>query len=154
MTQKVGDKAPNFKLHDSDSNLIELYSIKEKVILFFIPAPFSEVCTEEVCKIDANLYLYENYNIQTLSITTESMFANEEFKKKYNINHPILSDYSHKTIKDYDVVFNNFAFIDGYTVATRSVFVISEDKKIEWLWISNSPLDMPYFEQIRKVLSV
>jgi len=154
MTKKIGDRAANFKLYDSDSNLIELYKIKGKVILFFIPAPFSDVCTEEICKIDTNLNIYENSNAQIFSITTDGKFANEEFRKKHKINHPILSDYSHETIKDYDVVFNNFAFIEGYTVATRSVFIINEDKKIEWLWISKSPLEMPDFEEISKVLSI
>ena len=155
MVLNVGDLAPNFELPDTELKMRTLEEFKgKKIVLSFIVAASSPVCEVELCTFRDSWKEISDTGAQIISISNDGPFANKAFAEKHNFNFPLLGDYTSKTIKDYDVVFNNFAFIEGYTVATRSVFVISEDKKIEWLWISNSPLDMPDFEQIRKVLSV
>ena len=50
MALKVGDKAPNFTLFNSDKEQVSLENFKgENVVLLFFPLAFTGVCTTELC---------------------------------------------------------------------------------------------------------
>ena len=124
MTAEVGTQAPDFNLLDTDGNEFALSSLRgQKVVVAFFPAVFSGVCDDEMCTFRDALADYSAINASVVGITTDGRFANAEFKNKHGINFPILSDYKQSTIEDYDVAWPNFAGMDDYTAAHRSVFV-------------------------------
>ena len=65
----------------------------------------------------------------------------------------LLADYNSKTIRDYDVLMQDLLHIKDYNAAKRSVFVIMEDGKIGYKWVSEDPLKEPNYEEIEKFLS-
>ena len=65
---------------------------------------------------------------------------------------PLLGDYSSKTIRDYDILMPDLLHIKGYNAAKRSVFIIMEDGKIGYKWVSEDPLKEPNYEEIKNFL--
>ena len=89
---------------------------------------------------------------QIISISNDGPFANKAFSEKHNFNFPLLGDYTSKTIKDYDVLLKDLLHIKDYNAAKRSVFIIMEDGKIGYKWVSEDPLKEPNYEEIKNFL--
>lgn len=150
MSADVGARAPDFNLLDTDGNKFGLSSLSGKrVVVAFFPAAFSGVCAEELCTFRDALADYSVINAEIVGISTDGRFANGAFKDANNISFPILSDYKLMTINDYDVAWPDFAGMDGYTAARRSVFVIGSDGNIAWKWLSDVPSDLPPFDEVK-----
>ena len=150
MAADVGSKAPGFNLLDTDGNEFssDNFAGKKAVVAFF-PAAFSGVCDTEMCTFRDSLADYSAIDAAVVAVSTDSRFANNEFKSKHNLNFPILSDYKQSMIADYDVAWPNFAGMDGYTAARRSVFVIGADGNIAWKWLSEVPSELPPFDEVK-----
>jgi len=150
MSADVGSKAPSFTLLDTDGKEFSSSSFSgKKAVIAFFPAAFSGVCAEEMCSFRDALSDFSSLNAEVLGVSIDGRFANGAFKTANNINFPILSDYKQTAIADYDVVWPDFAGMDGYTTARRSVFVIGSDGNIAWKWLSDVPSDLPPYDEVR-----
>ena len=146
MSADVGSRAPDFNLLDTDGNEFGLSSLSGKrVVVAFFPAAFSGVCAEELCTFRDALADYSALSAEIVGISVDGRFANGACKDANNIPFPILSDYKQATINDYGIAWPDFAGMDGYTAARRSVFVIGSDGNIAWKWLSDVPSDLPPF---------
>ena len=65
---------------------------------------------------------------------------------------PLLGDYNSKTIQDYDILMKDLLHLKDYNAAKRSVFIIMEDGKIGYKWVSEDPLKEPNYEEIKNFL--
>jgi peroxiredoxin len=150
MSVAIGSRAPDFNLLDSDGNEFGLSSLSgKKVVVAFFPAAFSGVCAEELCTFRDALADYSALSAEIVGISVDGRFANGAFKDANSISFPILSDYTQSTINDYDVAWPNFAGMDGYTAARRSVFVIGSGGNVAWKWLSDVPSDLPPFDEVK-----
>ena len=153
MTLNIGDAAPNFELPDTELKLRTLDEFKgKKIVLSFIVAASSPVCEAELCTLQDSWQEIADLGAQIISISNDGPFANKAFAEKNNFNFPLLGDYSSKTIRDYDILMPDLLHIKGYNAAKRSVFIIMEDGKIGYKWISEDPLKEPNYEEIKKFL--
>lgn len=155
MPLDAGTQAPDFVLKSSDAGFpevrfSEIYAEKQVVLLFF-PAAFSGVCTAEMCGIKTGQFLTPDENTAVVGVSVDSPFAQAAWKEKEEIPAILLSDYSHKVIRDYDVVFPNFAGTGGESAA-RAVFVIEKGGKIKYSAQTASPGDLPDFEAVKAAL--
>ena len=57
-----------------------------------------------------------------------------------------------RDISDYDVLMKDLLHIKDYNAAKRSVFVIMEDGKIGYKWVSDDPLKEPNYDEIKEFL--
>ena len=97
MAVSVGDKAPNFKLYDTEKQEISLRDYKGKnVVLLFFPLAFTGVCTKELCSMRDNIADYEGLDAQVLAISVDSLFTLQKFKAEQSLNFPLLSDFNKK----------------------------------------------------------
>ena len=150
MSADVGSRAPDFNLLDTDGNEFGLSSLSGKrVVVAFFPAAFSGACAEELCTFRDALADYSALSAGVVANSIDGRFANGAFKDANNLPFPIHSDYKQTTINDYDVVWPDFAGMDGYTTARRSVFVIGSDGNIAWKWLSDVPSDLPPFDEVK-----
>jgi peroxiredoxin len=46
----------------------------------------------------------------------------------------------------------NFAGLNGYTVAKRSVFIIDEKGIVRYVWVSDNPAVEPNYQEIQNAL--
>ena len=149
---QVGQKAPDFKLIDTEKNEISLAQFQGKnVVLFFFPMAWTGVCTKEMCSIQDDYNSYASLNAQTVGISVDSLFALKRFGEDNKIAFPLLSDFNKQAIKDYDVVHHDFAF--GYKdVAKRATFVIDAEGIIRFAEVLPQLGDFPNMDAIKEAL--
>jgi peroxiredoxin len=142
-TPRVGGKAPDFTLLDTDRQSVSLSDFQGKtVILVFFPAAFSSVCTAELCTFRDSMAQLNQASAVVLGISVDLPWSLKEFKKAQGLEFPLLSDYDRTVIERYGVADRNF---NGFTsgVARRSVFVIDHSGTIRWEWLADKPSEQP-----------
>lgn len=153
MSLNVGDIAPGFELADIELKMRTLDEFKGgKIVLSFIVAASSPVCEAELCTLRDSWKEISDMGAKIISISNDGPFANKAFAEKHNFNFPLLADYTSKTIRDYDVLMPDLLHIKDYNAAKRSVFIINEDGKIGYKWVSEDPLKEPNYEEIKNFL--
>jgi len=153
MSLNVGDPAPDFELADTELKMRTLDEFKGgKIVVSFIVAASSPVCEVELCTFRDSFEEMNNLGAQVVAISNDGPFANKAFSEKHNFNFPLLADYTSKTIKDYDVLMPDLLHIKDYNAAKRSVFIINEDGKIGYKWVSEDPLKEPNYDEIKNFL--
>mgnify|MGYP001207385281 CR=1 FL=1 len=152
-TINVNDKAPSFTLPNTDKSMVSLndYAGRKLVIAFF-PAVFTGVCTNEMCTLTEGLANFEALGASVVGISVDSLFANGAFAKAEGIGFPLLSDHTRSTISDYGVTFENFG-AEGYTAATRSVFIVNEEGNVTYKWLAPNPGVEPDYDAIKAALA-
>jgi glutaredoxin-dependent peroxiredoxin len=153
MKIEIGQKAPNFTLHDSDKNKVTLSDLKgHNVLLLFFPQAFTGVCTKELCSIRDNIAVYNNANAKVLGISVDSVFTLNKFKEDQQYNFPLLSDFNKEVSNQYDSIYHDW-ILDMKGVSKRSAFVIDKEGVVQYAEVLESAGDVPNFEKIRDVLA-
>ena len=154
MTLNVGDQAPNFELVDTELKMRTLDEFKgKKIILSFFVAASSPVCETEMCTFRDSWDELSKLGAQVIAISNDGPFANKAFAEKNNLKFPILGDYKSKTIRDYDVLMPHLLHVKDYDAAKRSIFIVDENGKIAYKWVSDNPLVEPNYQEIKDFLS-
>lgn len=153
MSLSEGNKAPGFRLQNSNGEEVSLSSFrgKKNVVLLFFPLAFSGTCTEELCKTRDNMKLYNELDAEVIAISIDSFYVLREFKKSNNFNFTLLSDFNREAAEKYDVIYEDFYGLKG--VAKRSAFVIDREGIIRYCEILEDADLLPDFNRIRSVLS-
>ena len=153
MVLNVGDSAPDFELADTDLKMRKLSEfLDKKVVLSFIVAASSPVCETELCTFRDSWNDISNLGAHVVAISNDGPFANKAFAEKNNYNFPVLGDYTSKTIRDYDILLQDLLHVKDYNAAKRSVFILDEEHKVIWKWVSEDPLKEPDYSEIMNVL--
>lgn len=149
MSLAVGAQAPDFELFDADRNLVSLASYRgSTVLLAFFPAAFTGVCKAELCSFQSALQRLNSAKAKVLAIAADQPFANKAFADANGLTFPILSDYTRRAIHAYDVAFENFAGLPGYTSSSRATFVIDAGGEIRYAHVTENPGVEPNYDEI------
>jgi len=150
----VGSPAPEFTLKDTDLKDRKLSEFRGKnLVLAFFPGAFTGVCTTELCRFRDDLSKLAGLGGQILGVSVDSPFANMGFANAHNLSFPILSDYKRDVIRNYGLELPDFAGMDGYTAAKRSVFVLDSGGVIRYKWISDDPTIEPNYVEVEDAVS-
>ena len=153
MALNVGDMAPGFELPDTELKMRTLDEFRgKKVVLSFIVAASSPVCETELCTLRDSWQEIADTGASIVAISNDGPFANKAFAEKNGFKFPLLGDYNSKTIRDYDILMKDLLHIKDYNAAKRSVFIIGEDGKIGYSWVSDDPLREPNYDEIKSFL--
>lgn len=90
---------------------------------------------------------------QVVGISVNDPFSNKGFAEAHKLQFPILSDYTRETIKKYNTFHENFAGLNGYTAAKRSILILDDKGMVRYKWVSEDPGKEPDYEEIKKQLS-
>jgi peroxiredoxin len=151
MAIKVGDKAPEFNLCDTNRKFVSLADQKGKnVLLLFFPLAFTSTCTAELCSVRDNLSFYNTANAEVFGISVDSNATLAKFKEDQKLNFTLLSDFNKEASAAYDVVYENFGWMKG--VSKRSAFVIDKDGIIRYAEVLENAGEVPDFEAINRTL--
>ncbi len=154
MAIKVGDKAPEFSLPDTEKKFRNLNEfLGKKTVLLFYPGAFTGACTNEMCSFRDSLSAFNSMNAQVVGISVDSPFANKGFAERNQINFPLLSDYKKEIIESYGIVQEDFAKISGLTTAKRAVFALDAKGMVKYAWITDNPGVEPPYEEVKKAVS-
>jgi peroxiredoxin len=149
MSVKIGQKAPNFELPDQTRAFRSLKDFSgKKIVLAFFPGAFTSVCTKEMCKLRDSEQIFRSVGAEVVGISVNDPFTNKAFSDANNLRFPILSDYKRKTVKKYNIRHANFAGLNGYTAAKRSVYILDLKGVVRFKWVSEDPSKEPSYEDI------
>ena len=154
MALKVGDKAPQFRLFDTERKERSLSEfLTKKTVLAFYPGAFTGVCTKELCTLRDSMTNFSKVNAQVVGISVDASFANKAFATANNLSFPLLSDYTRVVSKQYCGVYDDFAGLSGYSASKRSVFVLDANGIVKYAWISENPGNEPPYDEINKSIA-
>jgi len=128
-TLKIGDKAPGIKAETYGGETINLsdYKGKKTVALYFYPKDNTGTCTKEACSMRDSMKDLDKLGVQVLGVSTDSVKSHENFRNKYDLNFPLLSDKSKEIIKSYGVE-------SDHGSARRMTFLIDKSGVIRHIW--------------------
>ena len=153
MTLALGQKAPDFTLYSSERKPITLSELRGKnVVLLFIPAAFTGVCTKEFCTMRDEIQDYNALNAEVIGLSVDMLYTLAKWKEQEGYNFTLLSDFNKEVSAAYDSLLEEFAF--GYRgVSKRSVFVIDKEGVLRHMEIMPGTGEMPDLQKIKDVLA-
>jgi peroxiredoxin len=152
-TVKVGDKAPDFTLPDTDMKPRRLTEfLGKKIILAFFVGAFTSVCTKEMCEFRDSMARLTNLKAQVIGVAVSDPFSNKAFAEKNMLPFPILSDYKREVIRTYGIELADFAGLKGYSTAKRAIFILDKDGTVRYVWVTEDPRIEPNYGEIEDFL--
>jgi len=128
MKLKIGDLAPEFKVEDSDGQLIDLATLKgSKIVLYFYPKDDTPGCTAQACNLNENLSSLQANGFIVLGVSADSNKTHIKFKQKYNLSFSLLSDPEHIILNAYGVWVEKSMYGKSYMGIARTTFLIDEN---------------------------
>jgi peroxiredoxin len=150
---KVGDEAPDFSLPDTEMKPRSLKEfLGQKIVLAFFVGAFTSTCTKEMCEFRDSMARLIDLNAQVIGVSVNDPFSNKGFAEKNRLPFTILSDYKREVIKTYGLELLNFAGLNSYTVAKRSIFIIDSKDTVRYVWVSDNPAVEPNYQEIQNAL--
>jgi len=127
MSISAGVPAPEFELSDDMGNMRKLSEFRgKKVVLYFYPKDDTPGCTKEACNFRDDYSAYEQAGVIILGVSPDSVESHVKFKKKFQLQFPLLADEGHRICdlygvwgpkkfagKEYDGVLRTTFLIDG-----------------------------------------
>lgn len=154
MPVEIGQKAPDFQLHDQNRKVHSLKDfLGKKTVLAFFPGAFTGTCTKEMCTLRDSIQALASLGSQVVAISVNDPFSNKGFADANKLQFPILSDYTRETVKLYNVFHENFAGLQGYTAAKRSIFILDDKGIVRYKWVSEDPGKEPDYAEIKSKLA-
>ncbi|WP_320007123.1 peroxiredoxin [Maridesulfovibrio sp.] len=130
---KVGEKAPDFTLTSTSGNKVSLsdYRGRKNVVLSFVPAAFTPVCSDQWPGYNLARELFEKNNAIILGISTDNTPSQHAWTQQMGdggIWFPVLSDfYPHgATAKAYGV-------LRPEGISERAIFIIDKAGVIRFI---------------------
>src|SRR3569833_2354649 len=98
-------RAPEFTLPDQDDRTFSLTTRLNRgpLILYFYPSDFTPGCTREACMFRDLHTEILNSGLSVAGISPQAPERHAEFREKYKLPFPLLSDVEKVVIKMYDV---------------------------------------------------
>src|SRR5258706_4383112 len=153
MKIKIGQRAPDFTLYDSEKKQVILSKLKgQNVLLLFFPLAFTRTCTKELCSVRDNIAWYNNANAKVLGISVDSLHTLARFKEEQKLNFSLLSDFNKEVSAAYGSLYETFGY-NMKGVSKRSAFVIDKDGIVRYAEVLEDAGEIPHFEEIQESLS-
>lgn len=124
-----------------------------KLVVAFFPAAFTGVCEKELCTFRDSIAALNGLGADVVAISVDSPFANAAFAAKNGLTFPVLSDYTHETVKAWGVEFLGLGGLPGYVSAKRAVFVVNPDGAVIYEWVGPNPGVEPDYEAVKAALA-
>jgi thioredoxin-dependent peroxiredoxin len=133
MPISAGIPAPEFQMLDDTNVMRKLSDFRGKnVVLYFYPADDTPGCTKEACNFRDDYSEYEKANIVILGVSPDTVESHVKFKKKFQLQFPLLVDEGHAVCdaygtwgpkkymaKEYEGVLRTTFLIDGNGVIVK-----------------------------------
>ncbi len=152
MVVRIGQKAPDFALPDSDKKTRSLgeFSKNGTVVLAFFPFAFSGTCDKEMCTFRDGFGALQGAGAQLVGVSVDSSYSLKAFAQTYNLQFPLLSDFNKKVTRLYGVLQDPWVGLGYKGVAKRSVFLVDKRGILRFKWVTDVPSEEPPYPEIVK----
>src|SRR6056297_2049173 len=117
------------------------------VVLAFFPGAFTPPCSNEMVALEEHLADFEAAGATVLGISADSAFSLGAFSDEYDLSFTLVSDMAGDAIRDYGLEME-IPDLGLYGIATRAVYVLTEDGTVTYDWVANEPTDEPDYEEL------
>ena len=150
-TLQVGDIAPDFTLKAGKEEWrLKDFRGKRNVVLAFVPFAFSSVCSAQLPSYEAELDRFKEFDAELVSISMDSTYALNAWRKSMQTSFPLLSDFYPQ-----GKVVDLYGVRHARGMAERALVVIDKEGVIRYIEVLNATGDMPnnedLFEAMRKL---
>lgn len=149
-TLKVGDPAPDFELPSSptgDKFRLSDYRGKNAVVINFVPAAFSPVCSNQLQLLAQKVSEFAAQDAIPVVISTDGPWALKAWKEQMGIEFPVLSDFpKFEVSRKYGVL------IEERGVANRIVIVVDKEGKVAWIQPAPKIVELPDYDPVLSCL--
>ena len=150
MSIEVGQEAPDFTIPNHHGEPFTLSSMrgKKNVVLIFYPWAFTSVCTGELCEIRDRMTSFDNEDVVTFGISTDTKFSQRIYAEREGFMFDLLSDHwPHGEVAKLYGVFNEKA-----GAANRGTFIIDKAGIVKYV-VENGIPDARDPSEYEKVLA-
>jgi thioredoxin-dependent peroxiredoxin len=105
----------------------------QKTVLYFYPKDDTPGCTKEACAFRDRMDDYAEADIRVYGVSLDSPESHREFRAKYNLNFPLLTDEGGRASEALGVLREN------RRTANRVTFLLDPDGKISRVYPEVSP---------------
>ena len=149
---QVGDTAPAFTAPLATGDDIETFDLETAledgpVVLAFFPGAFTSVCSHELTTFRDRLDDLEASGAQLYGVSVDSPFSLDAFHEELDLNFPLISDANNELVHEYGVAMD-FAELGVRNVAKRAIFVVDEDRTVDFVWVSDDPGVEPDYDAV------
>lgn len=105
MSIAVGDKAPDFQLHDQNGRQVSLADFRGKkaVVLYFYPKDETPGCTKEACSFRDSYEDFVKAGAEVIGVSGDSVAKHQAFAQHHNLPFTLLADAGNALRKAYGV---------------------------------------------------
>jgi len=135
-----GIPAPQFDIPD-DTNIRRKLSdyLGQNVVLYFYPNDDTPGCTKEACGFRDNYSGFEKAGVVVLGISPDTVESHVKFKKKYQLQFPLLADDGHIVCDLYGVWGTKKFMGKEYDGVFRTTFLIDTEGMIKKVYENVRP---------------
>ena len=127
MALVIGEKAPDFTLPSDSGKDISLHDFEgQKVILYFYPKDNTSGCTLEAKAFRDHLEDFRKLGYVVLGVSRDSVKKHCNFRDKYELTFPLLSDSEEVVVNLYGVLKEKMMYGKKSIGIERSTFIIDE----------------------------
>jgi peroxiredoxin len=149
---KVGDKAPFFRMYNTDKKVVTLEDYKGKnLIIHFFPLAFTGICTTQLCTVRDAISFYSNETTDVVAISVDTPHTLAKFKEFQNLNFTLLSDFNKEVAPAYGAQYEVFA-CEMRGIAKRAAFVVDKEGTIRYAEVLENAGELPNFDKINETL--
>lgn len=141
-----GKEAPDFTLPDENGDKVRLLDQRGKpVVLVFLPAAFSPVCTSEMCAYRDDYSDFEAKGARVFSISVDSRWSLKAWKDAMGFKHTLLSDTKGEVARLYG------CWNEELRLAERLTVVVDKDGIIRYTTRSEMSKPRDYREALAAI---
>jgi peroxiredoxin Q/BCP len=142
MPISAGIPAPEFEMSDDTGTMRKLSDFRGKnVVLFFYPKDDTPGCTKEACNFRDDYSAYEKAGVVLLGVSPDSMESHVKFKKKFQLQFPLLVDEGHKVCDAYGTWGSKKFLGKEYDGVLRTTFLIDPEGNIKRVYENVRPAE-------------
>ncbi len=135
MSVEEGKKAPDFTAPTDGGGKIKLSDLRGRpVILYFYPKDNTSGCTKQACDFRDSLAAFNKAKAQVIGISRDSAKSHDGFKKKFDLNFPLVSDEDGKVCEKYGTWVEKSLYGRKYMGIERATFLIDGSGTVRRVW--------------------
>jgi len=136
MSIAVGDKAPDFQLHDQNGREVSLADFRGKkaVVLYFYPKDETRGCTIEACEFRDEHSALQALGAAVLGVSRDDEASHKSFAEHHGLPFPLLVDADTATATAYGAWGPRIVEGVEQMGLIRSTFLIGPDGNLLHVW--------------------